>query len=97
MKHVVANLPFAERMAKDFVCSVCFGAIAAGFDAESVWVVCRNPDCDGTGFVSKAYAEKRRRESFEERWDAQNNLKDILPSKKEKNSSEDELIKSLYG
>ncbi len=97
MKHVVANLPFAERMAKDFVCSVCFGSIAAGFDAESVWVVCRNPNCDGTGFVSKAYAQRRKTESRAEKWEAQNNLKDILPPSNANNLSEDELIKSLYG
>ncbi|MEN6571381.1 MAG: hypothetical protein ABFD24_06035 [Anaerolineaceae bacterium] len=54
----------ALRMEQNYVCSVCWGRLEASHvDEVTSDLHCVNPDCAGTGFVTKRYAEKRIEES----------------------------------
>jgi len=54
----------AMRMERDYVCAVCWGRLEASHvDEVTSDLHCVNPDCAGSGFVTKRYAEKRKDES----------------------------------
>ena len=54
----------AMRMERDYVCSVCWGRLeATHVDEVTSDLHCVNPECSGSEFVTKRYAETRREES----------------------------------
>jgi hypothetical protein len=98
--HPVHDFAAAENTAKRYVCSTCFGSLAIrGVDGQ-VGVSCRNPDCDGGGFVTRAYADRRRAESQADLAEARRNLKGLIPPSEFEKSLEgktvDELINSIF-
>lgn len=69
-----------------YVCARCWGRLVAkkAQDFRQADVVCANRDhdrCDGKGFVTKAYAERRRQESIAEYYEVLHNYPDLLPKR----------------
>jgi hypothetical protein len=86
----------ATETVRDYVCARCYGPIAAHFNALRVWVVCANHGtrCNGSGYVTKAWAERQRSNSIGEAMEVRFTLRDIIPSK-HAGKSEEQLLKEL--
>lgn len=92
---VLTNNTQAGIVVRDYVCSRCWGHLTQQHGPNRTWIVrCPNPDCNGVGFVTRGYAERRQAESFADLAEARHNLKDIIPTK-EDNKTESELIDEL--
>jgi len=76
--HKIYSAGVGTMLARDYVCSVCWGMLFHKFVPEGkkqISVVsCLNDNCDGEGFVTLAYAERRRKESRLELWEVKINL-----------------------
>lgn len=76
----------ARDTEKRYVCARCWGRLVAkkAQDFRQADVVCANREaglCDGRGFVTQAYAERRRRESIAEYFEVLRNYPDLLPKR----------------
>lgn len=75
----------AEKTLNRYVCARCWGRLIGKHipgDAGHIDVVCaKSPDCcDGNGFVTAAYAEKARAQSWQDLWDVRWNYPHIEPA-----------------
>ena len=70
----------ARRTVRDYVCAVCWGQLVNFFDATHAWIKCANPNCQGGGYVTRAYADRRRSESLGEAAEVRHNLRFIFPT-----------------
>lgn len=78
-------LPYEKAIytQKHYCCSRCYGQLGAykiPGDTSHLRVMCWNPNCDGSGFVTKKYAEAQRQQSAGNYAEALWNLADILPT-----------------
>ena len=88
------DLSTARTLVSKYVCARCYHPLVATFEGESIVVSCTNPDCNGQGFVTRAYAERRRSESSGDYMEASHNLAEILGLKK-KDRTETEILQDL--
>lgn len=63
-----------------YVCARCWGPlIVLPGEDRLTQVVCANPTrCDGKGFVTRKYAERRREESIAEFWEVRSNYPNLV-------------------
>lgn len=74
------GIHLAMETQRRYVCARCWGPliILPGEDRQ-MQVVCANPArCDGKGFVTRKYAERRREESIAELWEVRSNYPDLV-------------------
>jgi hypothetical protein len=81
-----------NQLVEDYVCATCWGLLAEVFENGQHIVKCTNPDCTGEGFVTKAYANRRKQDSLAERREARDNLTKILNLPRK---SKEQLLKEL--
>ena len=68
---------------RDYVCAVCWGPLVTrsagevGF-LEVHCVSGERDECDGQGFVTRKYADRRRTESEAELWEVRHNYPDLI-------------------
>ena len=81
-----------EAMAtvKNYLCSRCWGRLIA----HDLDVTCVNPDCDGEGFVTFDYVQRRRAEDGADAAEARIHLRDILNLKK-KDRTPEKILEDL--
>jgi hypothetical protein len=70
----------AQGLLDTHVCSSCFGHLISHLTNEGVVVTCASCGPATRGYVSKRYAERRRQESMAEKIEAQQVLKNVIPS-----------------
>ena len=93
----IVNLSTARTLVARYVCARCYHPLIATDPRDgtrNMLVSCSNPDCNGQGFVTRSYAERRRSESSAEYMEAYHNLAGALGLKK-KNRSEKEICQDL--
>lgn len=82
----------AIRVVERYVCSRCWGRLntkPAGAHKELVY--CFNQNCDGSGFVTRRYADEQRAQDRANYAEVMHNLKGIIPGKYDGKSSQDLL------
>lgn len=100
---MIVTDPEALRLKHNYVCNICWGDIVieqsrTELDKDGhlgTEVRCSNPDCSGTGFVSKNYAERRKTESHFELIEARNNLSEVLGLEKREPKSVEQNLKEM--
>lgn len=88
----------AEQTKKNYVCSTCWGHLATfriALNPKSLMVACANQNCEGVGFVTKAWVEKQRAQNAADKIEAANNLKDILPGLNKPPRDEQTILSEL--
>ena len=77
-----------------YCCARCYGQLGAyrvPGDTSKLKVLCWSPNCNGSGFVTRKYAETQRQQSAGNYAEALWNLSDILPNK----TTPDQALKDL--
>ena len=57
----------ADHTVKHYVCARCWGHLVKYFRDGEIIIECPNDECNGQGYVTKYYAEKRKLESSNEK------------------------------
>jgi ssDNA-binding Zn-finger/Zn-ribbon topoisomerase 1 len=84
----------AQSTVKRYVCARCWRPLIVTYHDGQNFVECSNAaNCDGSGFVTAAYAERRRNESHAELIEARRNLESILPARPKR--TEEEIMRDL--
>lgn len=83
----------AQTLARDYCCAHCWGRLAANITKEGWIVTCVN-GCE-TGFVTKAYAERRRAESLVEKVEVNQLLQGIGVLPKPEKKTEQQILEEL--
>lgn len=93
---IIHNQDQAGILESRYVCSRCYGQLIATVQANhnEFIVRCVNQDCDGKGFVTRTYAERRQRDSEMEQMDASINLRQAMPALFPKRDPDD-ILKEL--
>jgi len=74
------NINLAMWTARRYVCARCWHHLLLTVHDGQDWIECSNAArCDGQGYVTKWYAERRLEESYWDLRDARQNLQSILP------------------
>lgn len=65
---------------RDYVCSICWGPLDFHYDTETKqwYALCRSHKEETTGYTSRNFAERRRKESEHELIEAAYNLREIM-------------------
>ena len=66
---------FVDRTIRDCVCATCWGRIDEVCKDGERSIRCMNPDCNGSGFVTKYYAQNRREQSEHEAIELRHDLR----------------------
>lgn len=93
----IVDVATARTYEAHYVCARCYGRLLVTDPHDgtrNMQVECSNPDCNGQGFVTRNYAERRRSESSGEYIEAMHNLGKALGLKK-KPRSEKEILEDL--
>jgi len=80
---------------KHYCCARCYGQLGAyrvPGDTSKLKVMCWNPNCNGTGFVTRKYAEAQRQQSAGDLAEARYNLSKTLGLK---TCTPDQALKDL--
>ena len=89
------SVNLALHTANRYVCARCWHPLIVTHHDGQDWVECSNAaNCDGQGYVTRRYAQKRLEQSQLDLLDAKQNIGFILP-KQEKRS--EKLIMSELG
>lgn len=72
----------AQRTVRRYVCARCWGHLIIMDDrgADGLRAICpknETGDCDGHGYVTKRYAERRKEESLSELYEVRDNYPDL--------------------
>ena len=73
----VFNLELAERTVKRYVCSACWGHLTQKHADNGNLIECHSCKEETPGFVTKAFAERRREESIGEKMDTTKMLREV--------------------
>ncbi len=77
------------------VCSRCYHPVICTPGVSGLLIAqCSNPNCNGEGFVTRHYAERRKSDSWSELAEARENLKAFIPEP-EDNRTCDEILAAL--
>lgn len=92
----MAVTQFDENTVRTCVCSRCWGRLDICFiDGDHV-VKCMNAECDGQGFVTKHYANKRLEESRNDALEVKCTLQELaVIQSPDAGKSEDQLLREL--
>jgi hypothetical protein len=87
----------AQELARDYVCSDCWGTLAEYYDRETraPAVHCSTEGCPCNGLVSKSFVERRKAESRAELSEARIALRDAVPWLRGEKKSVEQLLKEL--
>jgi DNA-directed RNA polymerase subunit RPC12/RpoP len=90
----VMSLDLALHTAKRYVCARCWHDLIVTHHDGQDWIECSNASrCDGQGYVTRRYAEKRLEQGYEELIDARYNVGQIINPQPKR--SEEEIMKDL--
>jgi hypothetical protein len=83
----------AMSMEQSHCCAVCYGHLVTRYLGNNQAAIqCENPNCTGQGFVTRAWAERRKAEQVSEYFEVRVNYPHLSSRPKR---SEQELINSL--
>jgi hypothetical protein len=73
------SIDLAMMTAKRYVCARCWHNLIVTHHDGQDWIECSNSaNCDGQGYVTRRYAEKRIEQSYFDRMDARANIGQII-------------------
>jgi len=78
-----------------YICAVCWSHLTAFIEGDEYVVRCAAYGAEHSGYVTRAYAERRRAEDLFDALEARQNLKDILGL--DGSGSAEDAINELFG
>lgn len=87
---------FDRQTRRHYVCARCWGRIDLCHENGLDVLMCMNPDCNGSGFVSKLYTEKEKNANQFDAMDVKATLRQIgIIDNPNAGKSEDQLLREL--